>query len=358
MIFKKGNQLFFLVIFFLQFALTGCMKDDQWVKDHLKQTTIQLGEGGLFVVNEGNFMYGNATLSFYDTLKREIQNDLFYRANGLPLGDVAESMSIRNSTGYIVINNSGKIYILDTNSGKYLGKITGLTSPRFLHFVNSEKAYVTDLYAQRITIVNPTNYQVTGVIQTPSHPSTEEMVQVGNLLFVTCWSGDKTVLVIDISKDQIIAEIATGIQPCGIVADHFGKIWVLCQSLPGNNSKSNAQLQRIDPVSLSIDKSFTFNATEKPVKLTIDGKGENLFYILGNAVMKMAVSDEQLPDKYFISINSKILYSLGIDPANGNIYVGDALDYQQSGLIFRYSEAGKLLDTFKAGIIPGRFCFK
>jgi len=184
------------------------------------------------------------------------------------------------------------------------------------------------------------------------------MVQVGNLLFVTCWSGDKTVLVIDMSNNQIIAEIATGIQPCGIVVDHFGKIWVLCQSLPGNNSKNNAQLQRIDPVSLKIDKTFTFNATEKPVKLTIDGKGENLFYILGNAVMKMPVSAEQLPDKYFISINSKILYSLGIDPANGNIYVGDALDYQQSGLIFRYSEAGKLLDTFKAGIIPGRFCFK
>ena len=358
MTFKKGNQRFFLLIFFLQVALAGCMKDDQWVKEHLKQVNIQLSEGGLFVVNEGNFMYGNATLSFYDTLNKEVQNDLFYRVNGLPLGDVAESMSIKNGTGYIVVNNSGKIYILDIISGKYMGKITGLTSPRFLHFVNSEKAYVTDLYAQKITIVNPTNYQITGVINTPSHPSTEEMVQVGDLLFVTCWSGGKSVLVIDTDKDQIIAEIATGIQPCGIVLDHFGKIWVLCQSLPGNNSKSNSQLQRIDPVLLTIDKSFTFNVNEKPTKLTIDGMGENLFYILGNEVKKMSVSAEQLPDKYFISINAKILYSLGIDPVNGNVYVGDALDYQQSGLIFRYSETGKLLDTFKAGIIPGRFCFK
>ncbi len=334
------------------------MKDDQWVKDHLQQGSIQLSGNGIFVVNEGNFMYGNSTLSYYDTLKREVQNDLFFKVNGLPLGDVAESMNIWNSSGYVVVNNSGKIYILDTKTGKYTGKISGLTSPRFMHFVNSVKAYVTDLYAGKITIVNPTSNQVTGVIQCPSHPSTEEMIQSGNLLFVTCWSGDKTVLVIDILKDQIISEISTGVQPCGIVADRFNKIWVLCQSLPGNSTKSNALLQRIDPTSYTIDKSYIFNLGEKPVKLVVDKKGENLFYILGNEVRKMAVTADQLPDKAYLTINSKIAYGLGIDPVNGNIYVSDALDYQQSGMIFRYSELGKLLDSFKAGIIPGRFCFK
>lgn len=334
------------------------MKDDQWVKDHLQQGNIQLAEDGLFIVNEGNFMYGNATISYYDTLKREVQNDLFYRVNGLPLGDVAESMNVWKSSGYIVVNNSGKIYVLDTKTGRYTGKIAGLMSPRFMHFVNNEKAYITDLYAGKITIVNPINCQITGVILCPKHPSTEEMVQYGNLLFVTCWSGDKTVLVIDISKDQIISEITTGSQPCGIVLDRYNKIWVLSQSVPGENSKSNAQLQRIDPIAFAIDKSLIFNLSDKPVKLIIDKKGENLFYILGNDVIKMAVTAEQIPDKPFISINARIAYSLGIDPVNSNIYVSDALDYQQPGIIFRYSESGKLIHTFKAGIIPGRFCFK
>ena len=177
----------------LTLLLSGCMKDDQWVKDHLQLGPIQLAPGSLFMVNEGNFMYGNATLSCYDTLKREIQNDLFYRVNGLPLGDVAESMTIFQSKGYLVINNSGKIYIMDTGNGKYTGKISGLISPRFLHFVNNIKAYVTDLYAGKITIVNPTTNQITGSIPCPSHPSTEEMVQVGNILFVSCWSADRTV---------------------------------------------------------------------------------------------------------------------------------------------------------------------
>jgi DNA-binding beta-propeller fold protein YncE len=359
MIFSKINFLNGRLLLFLLTALmTGCMKDDQWVKDHLQQGTLQLPAGGVFVVNEGNFMYGNATLSCYDTLKKEIQNDLFYRVNGLPLGDVAESMTIHGQGGYVVVNNSGKIYIIDTGTGKYTGKITGLISPRFMHFVNSQKAYVTDLYAGKITIVNPETNQITGSIPCPLHPSTEEMVQVGNLLFVSCWSGDKTVLVINTERDLIIDEITTGAQPCGLVTDKLGKIWVLCQSLPGNAPANLAVLQRIDPVTLKIEKSFSFNAGAKPVKLIIDGKGENLFYLLGSEVRKMAVTSDQLPDKPFLTTKSNLLYGLGIDPVNGNIYVSDALDYQQPGIISRFSGSGNLIGSFKAGIIPGRFCFK
>lgn len=346
----------FLIV--LSVLLSACMKDDQWVKDHLQQGTVQLTAGSLFVVNEGNFMYGNSTLSCYDTLKRNIQNDLFYRVNGLPLGDVAESMTIHQSSGYVVVNNSGKIYIMDTVSGKYTGKITGLNSPRFVHFVNNTKAYVTDLYAGKITIVNPISNQIIAIIPCPSHLSTEEMVQIGNLLFVSCWSGDKTVLVIDTDKDLVTAEITTGDQPCGMVSDRYNKIWVLCQSQAGNSPNSIAMLQRIDPLTLKVDKSFSFPSQAKPVKLNIDNSGDNLFYLLGNEVRRMSVDAGNLPDKPIITLNSKILYGLGIDPVNGNIYVSDALDYQQPGVVYRYSASGNLLDSFKVGIIPGRFCFK
>ena len=359
MISKKTTRIYRILIpFLLLILLIGCMKDDQWIKDHQQSGDVQLPSGALFVVNEGNFMYGNATLTSYDTIKRAVQNDLFYKVNGLPLGDVAESMTIWKSSGYVVVNNSGKIYVMDTQNGKYTGKITGLTSPRFILFADDQKAYVTDLYAGKISIINPATNLVTGSIPCPSHPSTEEMVRLGQLLYVTCWSGDRTVLVIDIGKDQIVTEITTGLQPCGIVSDKFSKIWVLCQSLPGSTSKNAALLQRIDPVTAKIDKSFSFPADAKPVKLTIDGKGENLYYLLGSEVRKMDVTADQLPDKAFISLQSKLLYGLGVDPANGNIYVSDALDYQQQGVVTRFSGSGTPVDTFKAGIIPGRFCFK
>ena len=356
--FKRYPVFVLSLTILIMIGLSGCMKDDQWVKDHLQQGLFQFSSPGTFIVNEGNFMYGNASLSFYDPATKEIQTDIFYRANGLPLGDVAESMTIRKSSGYVVINNSGKIYVLDINTGKYTGKITGFTSPRFIHFVNDQKAYVTDLYASKITIVNSITNQITSSIPCPNHPSTEEMVQFGNYLFVTCWSGDRTVLVIDIIKDQIIWEIKTGEQPCGIVLDKNNKIWVLCQALPSNTSSIKAVLQRFDPVSMKIEKSFEFSPDDRPVKLNIDGSGENIYFLKGNNICKMSVNADVLPLQPFITLTSKILYGLGIDPLSGDIYVSDALDYQQSGIISRFDNSGKLKDTFRSGIIPGRFCFR
>ncbi|MDU8955858.1 MAG: YncE family protein, partial [Bacteroides sp.] len=92
-----------LSVLFIVFCLTafvGCMKWDYGEMEDFSAT----GDG-LFITNEGNFQYGNATLSYYDPETKTVENEVFYRANAMKLGDVAQSMTIRNDVGWVVVNN-------------------------------------------------------------------------------------------------------------------------------------------------------------------------------------------------------------------------------------------------------------
>ena len=64
--------------------------------------------------------------------------------------------------------------------------------------------------------------------------------------------------------------------------------------------------------------------------------------------------------KPFDKTKSTIAYTkaVAVDPVNGDVYIADAIDYQQQGMVLRYSSDGKELDRFYVGIIPGAFCWK
>lgn len=47
-----------------------------------------------------------ASLSYYNPEMKHVENEVFARANGMKLGDVAQSMVIHKGVGWIVVNNS------------------------------------------------------------------------------------------------------------------------------------------------------------------------------------------------------------------------------------------------------------
>ena len=147
---------------------------------------------GLFIINEGNFQYGNASLCYYDPATKEVQTEVFLRANGFKLGDVAQSMTVRDGRGWIVVNNSHVIFAIDADNCRETGRIEGFTSPRYIHFVSDDKAYVSQIWDNRIAIVDPRRYEITGYIEVPdmamASGSTEQMVQIGQYVYCNCFS--------------------------------------------------------------------------------------------------------------------------------------------------------------------------
>ena len=147
---------------------------------------LNLGNG-VFILNQGNFTAGNASLSYFQNSGSILYNDLFYSVNGVPLGDVAQSITINGSTSYIVVNNSGFIYAINSKTVEYQAKITGFTSPRYMTIVSQNKAYVSDLYSTSIAIVDISSNQVAGSVEVGR--STEEMELIGDEVFAANWSG-------------------------------------------------------------------------------------------------------------------------------------------------------------------------
>lgn len=346
------KHLFFAALFLT--TLYSCKKEDDNNDDKF------LTEGGVIILNEGQFQAGNGSVSFFNPNNSELINDLFNQQNNRPLGDVVQSVHIEGNKAYIVVNNSSKIEIVDIADFKSLGTISGFTSPRYILPVSSSKAYVTDLFSGTISIVNLNNNTISGTISSTGW--TEELVLVNGKVFVTNKESDY-VYVINPNNDTKEDSITVAGGPNSLKVDRNGKIWVLCggwTTYDANWTPINTVaggIARINPSNLSVELNISLsNATDTPNKLRINGAKDKL-YFLNNGVYAMDISASSFPSNAFVAQGTSSFYSLGVHPTSGDVYVGDAIDFVQRGLVYRYSSNGTLIEEFLVGINPTDFVF-
>jgi len=342
---------------------------------------------GVFVLNEGNFQFSNASLTFYDPVADTVANNLFYKVNNAPLGDVAESMAMADGKLYIVVNNSNLIYKVDANTmacdTTKPFKLTDFYSPREMHFVAPDKAYVSDLIGTNLWIINPQEMTHTGSIAMGN--TTEKMLQVGNELYVSNWSiyymdpyshtSYNTVQVIDLNNDVKVAEITVGKEPNTMVADKNGHVWVLCEGrswddeydVDGAPYGENPTLWEIDPQLKTATCRYEFKGPyedDDEIKgvattLKVNPAGDKFYMIYNNEVRRFDLATMSLSDSFRITPESQgLFYNMAVNPNTGDLYVTDAKNYMMNGIVYRYSDDGVLLASFEAGIIPSAMLFK
>jgi len=243
-----------------------------------------------------------------------------------------------------------------------------LTSPRYISFIDSSKAYITDLYAKSIKILDPFSRSITSEINVSNsnpdyyqHP-TEQIIVLNDEVFTNCYSFDNKILVINKETDKLIDSIEVLQQPNSMVFDKNKKLWVLCDggyegSSYGNDSPG---LVRIDALTHTVEKIFILPEDNWPSKLCINGSLDTLFFINGD-IWRMPVNAQSLPEESFIQANSgnskRLFYGLGVDPVTSEVYVADAIDHVQQGVVYRYTSEAEGVDTFQVGIIPGGMVF-
>lgn len=313
-------------------------------KDSIPSQNTPLSEELMLVLNEGNFMSGNSTLSVINHNGTVIE-DIFREKNGFGLGDVGQSLYYHQNKIYLVANNSNKIYQLDLNF-KVTGIISGLTSPRYFLPVNDSIALVTDLYANGVYVINYKNLTIVKKIDIPGW--TEELIFYRNKVWVTNpYAGALYIIHPQtlILEDSLILQGSYG--STDIDVDAYGNLWVLCWG----NANLNIQPSLVKIQYTNIEKTFVFPTGTNPSRLTLSKDKATLFW-LNNGVYKMPVTKNELSIQPFISSGNKNFYNLYIHPETDEIWVADAKDYVQKGEVLHYSADGNFIKSYKVGIIP------
>ncbi|MBL7138493.1 MAG: YncE family protein [Bacteroidales bacterium] len=347
----------------LIFVITSCSKDP------IRPTTDPVdpppGDSvtyseGFFIVNEGNFNWGNASVTYVDYSTGTAHQHIFQQANNRPLGDVAQSMKVMNNRGYIIVNASNRIEVVDLINFKLIKSIEGFNSPRYIEFIDSTKAYVTNLYKD-ISVIDLTTLTITKTIQIPEW--TEGMVRYNKFMFITCIGSftqpsskrKAKLLILDTKEDYIVDSIQTATEPVAIVIDKKLKLWVLCSG--GWDGFSAPMLIRVNPDLKQVEKAFSFPSNETPSRLSINPTGDTIYY-MQNGIFQMPVTAPSLPTQPLISSDDHLFYGMAVHPIDGTIYASDAIDYVQDGMAFQFSSStGTQIRAWKTGRIPGSFCF-
>lgn len=328
-----------------------------------------VGADGFFVVNEGGFGNGNSSLSFYDRKTDVLTNNVFASKNGRPLGDQAQSMAVFEGKGYIVVQNSGKVEVIDAADFSSVKTITeGLESPRYFIGVSSTKGYVSDWGADGVTgmikVINLENLTVTKTVAIGKGPN--RFLKKDNFVYVTNAGGfakDNTVKVLDINTDAVVKTITVGDNPNSLQVDRDGNIWVASGGQLEYNSdwtinetkSSKASLSKIANDAEVLRLTFSKVTYDGLGQLAISPEGDRLYYNFDGAVYAMATTATALPANSFINVS---YYGLAVDPFNGNVIGGLAPNFSSAGKADIYDNTGKLLKSFVVGIAPNSCAFK
>lgn len=359
------KKLFSLsVLFAATLLLGGCNPKPDNNTPTGDETPVPYDEG-VFVLCEGSYGAGNASLWFYDRDTQEVKADVFGRANDAKLGDVGQSMYLHNNQLLVVVNNSGVVYSLDASTGVVEGMIENLLSPRFIAIAPSgTKGYISQMYSNKIIVFDPATMTVKGEIELQGVADSEQMVVWGDKLFVAAWSNGHKIAVLDTNTDKQIDLFEVGVQPYSMALDKNGYIWVVCDggnqwsSLPEGVTMEDPSLWKINAETHEAEKIHSFaTGSYFRSRLSINGKGDTLYFI-NDAVWAVDVTAGTFPSEPLITVEGWGQYGLDVDPSNGDIYIADAKDYVSNGVVYRYSSSGELKDEFEVGLLPSKFIFK
>jgi DNA-binding beta-propeller fold protein YncE len=371
------NLMRFIVIILILF-LTACRDGDSIVPS--VQTPVDTGESGpikgFFLLNEGNMGSNQASLDYFDYESGIYHKNIFAACNPYvvnELGDVGNDIQIYGNKLYAVINCSHLVEVMDVNTAKHIATIP-VPNCRYITFdkgyayvssyagpilldLNSRLGYVAKIDTATLTVKDSciVGYQP------------EEMVIRDNKLYVVNSGGyrvphyDNTVSIIDLNSFTEIKKITVAINLHRMILDDYGNIYVGSRSdykgLRSNTYIIDSQDKVSDVLNISAGNMALCGDSLYVcgVEWNLFTKSSSVSYAIINTVSKNVISRNFITDDTGEKIKKP--YGIAINPQTKEIYVADAIDFINPGVLYCFTPDGKKKWEAVTGNIPAHIVF-
>ncbi len=323
---------------------------------------------GLYILNTGQA--DTSSLSFYSLSTKQITTDQYQTANGQALGQTGNDIEIYGSKMYIVVTNSNVVDIVNPKTGKLIKQdsLLNLTiappwynykkQPRNIAFYKGS-AYIS-CYDGTVAVMDTLTFSIKATIALPGCFYQEGLVAANDKLYVadTGLGITNTVSVIDLATNKEIKKITVIPDPVSLAADNYGNVYVL------SSYTDDFQNYNISPGGLTIIDSKTDNVKPNPIpgtghteksSIPITVNGDLVYYATGDNKIAVYNAKTQVPmSTSFVTDGTSIQYpySIAVNAATGEVYIGDAKDRVSNSSIDVFDKAGKLEYVFATGINP------
>lgn len=353
-----------LILTFLSLLIfNACSTDDDNCCPEPEMPEAEFADG-LFVLNEGNFGSGNASVSFINENSGSAENDIFATVNGRLLGDTSQSISFFEDMAFVIQNVSNTIEVVNRNTFESIATIdNGLQNPRF-SVVSNDNLYVTnwgdgsnpdDDY---VAVIDLNSFSISKNISVVEGPET--ILETNNQIFVAHKGGfsfNNRLSVINTETNEVSKEIEVGDLPESLLVVN-DQLWVLNNGKPSYAMEETAgSISKIDLNSLEVAETLSFaSTTDHPENLKLSGS--RVFYTLNKEVYSLALDQTTFSSNPEFPLNEvQVLY--GLEISDGKLYAASAnSDFTGNGNLYIYNlDNGSLLNSFSTGINPTAIYF-
>jgi len=290
-------------------------------------------------------------VSVYDTTLRTVVHAAATRTGGREIDVLQSALVLNDSLLLVVSNNTNELILFDRATLKETRSFRGSGSPRYAVLIGATKILVSDLYAGQLLELD----WATGARDSLRFSGqSEQMIRVSDAVYV-CGPEAAALFQYSIREGELVDSLQLGYPVTAIAQSPSpeGLQFVLAAGVA--SSADQGAIQVIDWTTKVVANTLLLDQEASSLYPRVSVAHNRVLVLHRGLYAVDSAGDITVLDT---DLGLAQPYALGVDPAHGDIYVGDAGSlFSGAGTVVRYSSTLSALDTFEAGVLPGGFVF-